>query len=192
MRLVDGRVSVIIHSNNGFPNPLFKLFAGLGLEPTGRGRLASISVDLTPLGFEFDAGIKLPFAPEVEVKGRFCLTQERIGIWDENSPSIVSKLCLRKLADPTPTSAWNTITALLAQTSAAAAKWSSIETRAGAHAPTLRWAVRVDPQLNFQIDKNLLDLSPDALTFIFSSSASPALRIRRPTASRCWRRNACR
>ena len=179
--LVDGRVSIIIPDNNA----LFDLFSGLGVKQNVSGGAKSIIVDLTPLGFEFDGSLTLPFAKPsgqadpVVVAGRFSLTQERIGIWDQNSPTIVTQLCLRKVADPDATQAWNQIAVRLV--SAGAAQWSSIERRAGAQAPTLRWAVGLDAQgISFEIDNTLLDLSPDAFTFIFSSTAGPNLRTRRP------------
>lgn len=182
LRLADGRVRVAFTKSN----PLFKLFVGLGLKPTGRGRLASITIDLTPLGFEFDTRVTLPFvmpsgrADPVAVAGRFCLTQEPIGIWDEVSPSIATQLCLRKLSDSDATRAWNDIAARLTKASSGAAQWSSIEQSVSTHTALLRWAVDLDSRQNFQIDNTLLDLSPDAFTFIFSSTAGPALRTRRP------------
>jgi hypothetical protein len=177
--LVDGRVSVIIAANNA----LFKLFSALGVKQNVSGGATSIIVDLTPLGFEFDGSVTLPFAKPgqadpVAVTGRFSLTQERIGIWDQNAPTFVTQICLRKVADPVATQAWTQIAVRFV--SAGAAQWSSIERRAGAHAPTLRWAVDVDAHGNFEIDNTLLDLSPDAFTFIFSSTAGPNLRTHRP------------
>ncbi|MHC2435918.1 hypothetical protein ACVMB0_003293 [Bradyrhizobium sp. USDA 4451] len=181
--LVDGRVSVTIPDNNA----LFDLFSGLGVKQNVSGGATSIIVDLTPLGFEFDGSLTLPFAKPsgqadpVLVAGRFSLTQERIGIWDQNSPTIVTQLCLRKVADADATQAWNQIAVRLVSAGAGAAQWSSIERRAGAQTPTLRWAVGLDAQkLFFETDNTLLDLSPDAFTFIFSSAAGPNLRTRRP------------